>query len=199
VNDPIGGAKVEMLPTLGGERVRLRPGTNADVAVLHEILTQPSVAQWWGEPESHEEITTDLNGDADTYLLVIESDGSVVGGIQYGEENEADYRHASVDIFLGDGSQGGGIGREAIALLARFLFDVRGHHRLVIDPSATNGRAIRCYEAVGFRTVGVMRQYERSPEGTFRDGLLMDLLADELEVGPSSGQELQESIEQPTR
>jgi aminoglycoside 6'-N-acetyltransferase len=26
----------------------------------------------------------------------------------------------------------------------------------------------------------VMRQYERSPEGEWRDGLLMDLLADEL-------------------
>lgn len=199
MNDPIGGTKVEMLPTLGDERVRLRPGTGADVAVLHEILTESSVAQWWGKPKPHNEVSTDLHGDDGTYLLVIESDGVVVGGIQYGEENEPDYRHANIDIFLGDRSQGRGIGREAIALLARYLFDVRGHHRLVIDPSATNSRAIRCYEAVGFRTVGVMRQYERGPDGTFRDGLLMDLLADELETRPGSDQELQESIEQPTR
>jgi aminoglycoside 6'-N-acetyltransferase len=39
--------------------------------------------------------------------------------------------------------------------------------------------AIRCYSAVGFRPVGVMRQYERAPDGRWRDGLLMELLADE--------------------
>jgi len=33
---------------------------------------------------------------------------------------------------------------------------------------------------VGFRPVGVMRRYERGADGTFHDGLLMDLLAEEL-------------------
>jgi aminoglycoside 6'-N-acetyltransferase len=33
---------------------------------------------------------------------------------------------------------------------------------------------------VGLRPVGVLRDYERGPDGTFHDGLLMDLLADEL-------------------
>ena len=55
-------------------------------------------------------------------------------------------------------------------------------HRLTIDPAAHNAAAIRAYEKVGFRPVGVMRQYEREPEegGSWYDGLLMDLLADEL-------------------
>ena len=63
--------------------------------------------------------------------------------------------------------------------LARHLFEVRGHHRLTIDPAAANTRAIRAYERVGFKPVGVLRQYERGPDGTFRDGLLMDMLAGE--------------------
>lgn len=33
---------------------------------------------------------------------------------------------------------------------------------------------------VGFRPVGVMRRYERGADGDWHDGLLMDLLADEL-------------------
>jgi aminoglycoside 6'-N-acetyltransferase len=33
---------------------------------------------------------------------------------------------------------------------------------------------------VGFRAVGVMRQYERGGDGHFHDGLLMDLLRGEL-------------------
>ena len=32
----------------------------------------------------------------------------------------------------------------------------------------------------GFQRVGVMRAYERGPDGTFHDGLLLDLLRDEL-------------------
>jgi aminoglycoside 6'-N-acetyltransferase len=65
-------------------------------------------------------------------------------------------------------------------VVARWLFEERGHHRLTIDPSAANERAIRAYTAIGFKPVGVMRRYERGPDGTFHDGLLMDLLRDEL-------------------
>jgi aminoglycoside 6'-N-acetyltransferase len=64
--------------------------------------------------------------------------------------------------------------------VASYLFEDRGHHRLTIDPSAANERAIRAYEVVGFRAVGRMRQYERGRDGTWHDGLLMDLLVGEL-------------------
>ncbi len=57
------------------------------------------------------------------------------------------------------------------------------HHRITIDPAAANEPAIRCYAKAGFRPVGVMRQYERGGDGRFHDGLLMDLLRDELTLG----------------
>jgi len=113
-------------------------------------------------------------------MLVVEIEGEVAGAIQYDEEENPMYRHAGIDIFLGGRFQGQGAGREAVTLLARFLFEQRGHHRLTIDPAAANDRAIRCYTRVGFRPVGVMRQYERGGDGSFHDGLLMDLLRDEL-------------------
>jgi len=113
-------------------------------------------------------------------MLVVEIEGEVAGGIQYDEEENPMYRHAGIDIFLGGRFQDQGAGREAVTLLARFLFEQRGHHRLTIDPAAANDRAIRCYTRVGFRPVGVMRQYERGGDGSFHDGLLMDLLRDEL-------------------
>ena len=41
--------------------------------------------------------------------------------------------------------------------------------------------AIRCYGKVGFKPVGIMRAYGRDHRtGAWKDGLLMDLLADEL-------------------
>jgi len=52
--------------------------------------------------------------------------------------------------------------------------------RLIIDPAAHNANAIKAYQRIGFKPVGVMRRYERGPDGTWHDGLLMDLLAEEL-------------------
>lgn len=42
------------------------------------------------------------------------------------------------------------VGDVPTLVLARHLFDERGHHRLVIDPAAANTRAIRAYERGGF-------------------------------------------------
>jgi aminoglycoside 6'-N-acetyltransferase len=77
------------------------------------------------------------------------------------------------------------LGTDSVRTLARHIIVDHGHHRVVIDPAADNAAAIRCYSKVGFRPVGVMRRYERGPDGSWHDGLLMDLLADELtEPGP---------------
>jgi len=105
--------------------------------------------------------------------------GEVVGGIQYHEEDDPMYRHAGMDIFLSTSHHGKGLGAEAIRVLARHLFEERGHHRLTIDPAADNEAAIRAYERVGFRRIGIMRKYERGPDGVWHDGLLMDMLAAE--------------------
>jgi aminoglycoside 6'-N-acetyltransferase len=104
----------------------------------------------------------------------------VIGAIQYHEEEDPMYRHAGIDLFIDTAHQGRGLGGDAIRTLARFLLEERGHHRLSIDPAADNARAIRAYERVGFRPVGVLRAYERGPDGAWHDGLLMDLLAGEL-------------------
>jgi len=170
-------------PVLTGGQITIRPGAPGDAARLRAILAEPSVARWWGEPSEESVSAADLAGHGSGALLVIEIGGQVAGGIQYHEEDDPMYRHAGIDIYLSGRFQGQGAGRQAIALLAGWLLRSRGHHRITIDPAAANEQAIRCYAAVGFRPVGVMRQYERGPDGTFHDGLLMDLLRSEL-AGP---------------
>ena len=166
------------LPRLVGERVTLRPIEEDDHTPLRSILAEPGVARWWGTA-SPDEAVADLYETYQT-SFVIEVDGAVVGSLQVAEEDDPDYRHAGIDLFLAPDAQGRGLGPEALRLAARYLFEVRGHHRLTIDPAAENLRAIHAYERVGFRPVGIMRQYERGRDGTWHDGLLMDLLAGEL-------------------
>jgi len=115
--------------------------------------------------------------------FAVEVDGEIAGMIQYHEENEPMYRSAGIDIFLAPEHQGRGLGTDAVRTMARYLIEQRGHHRLTIDPAADNARAIASYRKVGFQPVGVMRQYERGLDGTWHDGLLMDLLRNELKDG----------------
>jgi aminoglycoside 6'-N-acetyltransferase len=162
---------------LRGERVLLRPGRPEDAEALVRILNEPEVARWWGSDGIEEEIGEEFIGADDGF--VIEAEGEVVGAIQFHEEDEPMYRHAGMDIFLTTSRHGQGLGTEAIRVLARYLFEERGHHRLTIDPATDNAAAIRAYEKVGFRPVGIMREYERGPDGAWHDGLLMDMLREE--------------------
>ena len=161
---------------LEGDRLILRPGTESDVALLSAISSEPEVSQWWGGL-SDEEIREQFVDSSLGY--VVEVDGEVIGAVQYSEEEDPMYRHAGIDIFLSAASHGRGYGTEVVRVLARHLLYERDHHRIIIDPAAANGAAIRTYEKVGFRRVGLMRNYERGLDGTWHDGLLMDLLREE--------------------
>ncbi|HET6172703.1 MAG TPA: GNAT family protein [Gaiellales bacterium] len=160
-------------PTLEGPRLRLRALQAADLPPLTAIRAEPGVLCWWGEIRPD-----DFDRPEDGDLLTIEVDGSVAGLIQYDEVIDPMYHSAAIDIYLGADWQGRGLGREAVGLLARYLIEARGHHRLTIDPAAGNAPAIRCYEAEGFERVGVMRQYERGADGSWHDALLMELIAE---------------------
>jgi aminoglycoside 6'-N-acetyltransferase len=165
---------------LDGAVVRLRPATRDDVPELVRIRSTPEVSsRWRGGADLEASVVEDFD-DPEVVLYAIELDGRVVGLIQWYEEDEPDYRHAGIDIYVDPDVHGRGVGTDAVRTLARHLVRDLGHHRLVIDPAADNEVAIRTYAKVGFRPVGIMRQYERGPDGTFHDGLLMDLLADEL-------------------
>lgn len=170
-------------PTLRSGRITLRLLADGDVDPLLAILERPGVREWWGSLEDVEHTIEGLRNDgvAGGGAFAIEVDGALAGWLGYTEESEPDYRHASLDIFIAPEHHGQRLGRNALRLAARWLFEQRGHHRITIDPAASNERAIRAYAAVGFRPVGTMRRYERGADGAWHDNLLMDLLRDEWE------------------
>jgi aminoglycoside 6'-N-acetyltransferase len=166
---------------LSGDRVTLRRVTEADLDDLLAILREPSVARWWGDYDAPRLRAELLEEGVEPF--VVEVCGDTVGLVLVSEESDPQYRHASLDISLATDHQGKGLGRETLRVAIDHLIAERGHHRFTIDPAADNDVAIRCYAAVGFRPVGLLRRYERTREGPWRDGLLMDLLADELVTG----------------
>ena len=160
---------------LDGRRVRLRPTVVADGPALVGNRSTPEVRRWWRGGDLAAEFDEELS-ESDVLRFTIVVGDAITGLIQFYEEPDEDYRHASIDIYVDPSRHRQGIASDAIGRLADHLFDDRPHHRLTIDPAADNAAASACYAAVGFRPVGVMRRYERRDDGAWGDGLLMDML-----------------------
>jgi aminoglycoside 6'-N-acetyltransferase len=158
---------------LRGERVTLRPTRADDRGALRRIREEPAVLEWWEAP------SPEWPGDEeDVELLTLTVDGEVAGLVQFWEDPDPDTRHADVDILLTTHLQDQGLGTDAMRTVVTHLTDDRGHHRITLTTSPDNARAIRVYEKVGFRQVGVTRRSERRADGDWYDELLMEYVVE---------------------
>jgi len=175
-----------MSVVLQGDRVRLRPVADSDIARLTALVADPEVARWWGDNDEGDirmEVCAprvmawamEVDGEVEG-----EVEGEVLGLVVATEEPDPEYRCVELDIFVAAPLHGRGLGTDALRTALRYLFEEREHHRATIVPAAENERAIRCYARVGFRPVGILRQADRARDATWRDALVMDLLAAEL-------------------
>jgi RimJ/RimL family protein N-acetyltransferase len=67
-------------------------------------------------------------------------------------------RTASLGITLTSQARGKGLGRDAVRVLCRYGFDVRGLHRLSLETLATNEAMLATARACGFSQEGVLRE-----------------------------------------
>ena len=160
---------------LAGPRVTLVPVAAEHAERLRALHREPEVVRWWQEPADD----WPFDAEPDTHSYAVLADSVVVGFAQWYAEDRAEFERAGLDLFLDPAVHGRGLGTELVRVLCTHLVDEQGFHRLVIDP-ADNAAAIACYAKVGFRPVGVLREYGRDRFGAWYDGLLMDLLAREL-------------------
>jgi len=159
---------------LFSERLALHETKVSDLPKLREIIQAPGTAEWWGVFEGSEDDDELLEG------WTIRREGEIIGWLAAHEESALKYPSVALDIMVATAHHNNGYGPEALRCVIDHFVE-RGHHRFTIDPSAENAHAIHAYEKVGFKPIGVARQYEQLRPGEWSDGLLMDLLAEELE------------------
>jgi len=104
----------------------------------------------------------------------------VVGSLQVRRKTTPEYRHAGIDLFVAPEYQGRGLGPGAIRLARPLPVRGAGAPSADIDPAAENLARDPRLRACRVPAGGIMRQYERGRDGTWHDGLLMDLLVGEL-------------------
>jgi RimJ/RimL family protein N-acetyltransferase len=97
--------------------------------------------------------------------------------------HDLDLRHRTAEFGLMIGAKecwGRGYGTEVSRLTLDYGFNVIGLHNIMLRVFASNGRAIRAYQRVGFREVGRRREAHRLG-GRVQDVIWMDCLATEFE------------------
>ncbi len=154
--------------------VALRPLEEGDASLLLRWLTDPRVLEYWEGPGAVfnlQRIQEDFFEDEwNASRAIIQYEGQDAGYVQVyqlDEEMCKEYHYPcpegkafGIDQFIGEpGLWGRGIGRRFIRLLLDFLKE-RGAQAVVLDPHADNLRAIRCYEACGFKKVKLLPRHE---------------------------------------
>lgn len=146
--------------------ISFRPLAGSDYPLLHDWLSRPHVAEWWGSPTSMEDIVEEygpiIAGAVPHQAFIAHLDGAPVGFIQsyvpvachhegwWLDEHDSGVR--GIDQFLADGDRlGKGLGTAMIRAFVARLFTDPSVTRIHTDPDPTNARAIRCYEKSGFR------------------------------------------------
>ena len=176
------------LPVLRGERVTLRAARESDIDDRLAYPIDPDEEDNYGSAwrrewdgrlcHTREHLAAGHEKSAQpepgVYPWSAEHDGHCVGSARLmvdAGQHRAEY---SVGLFV-PALRGRGLGREITRLVLDWAFGPLGAHRVELEVLADNDRAIRCYEACGFRHEGVRREAELYPDG-WKDFLQMGIL-----------------------
>jgi RimJ/RimL family protein N-acetyltransferase len=165
--------------TLSGERVPLHPIRPEDHPDILRWQNDPEVA-WWMDYErtfTLEDIhESEENARREGHPFLIEmADERGIGRIGLNGFSERD-RTCSLYVFIGERDVWSmGYGSDAMRLLLAWGFETFDLYLAQLWSLATNARAIRAYEKVGFRIDGVLRERSLKSDGKRYDRTYMSI------------------------
>lgn len=141
--------------------LNLRPAISADLALLQHWDEQPHVIDSDPNDDWHWEIELDRNPDWREQLIA-ELEGRAIGFIQIIDPAREESHYwgeiadnlRAIDIWIGEATDlGKGYGTEMMQLAIARCFADSAVTAILIDPLASNTRAHRFYERLGFQFV----------------------------------------------
>ena len=169
---------------INGNRIYLSPINPDDYEIYTKWLCDPEVNQNIGSAhityslgKEKELLETLANGDTN-FSIIAKDTNKVIGSTNLFDINEVS-RHCEVGIFIGDPDyRNNGYGYETLKVLMNFGFNQLNMNAIMLKVFSYNKRAIKCYEKVGFKHTGTIRQ-RTYLNGEYHDTLIMDILKSE--------------------
>ena len=177
--------KQEELPVINGEKISLRPITDADTGDVVRWRNDPEVRQYFifretFTPEMHRRWlnTKVASGEVIQYIIVDRESGRSVGSVYFRDVDPVS-ESAEYGIFIGEAdARGRGVGTETARLFTAFGLNVLHLHRISLKVLGGNEIARRSYEKAGFAVEGLFRDFVKL-DGVFTDVVFMAKFAGE--------------------
>jgi RimJ/RimL family protein N-acetyltransferase len=178
---------------LTGELTGLRARTSDDAAILHDELYE-DVEDWirgstrpWvpiapgpGSPYAVAELADEPRGPAPgaaEFSVVELATGELAGQVELWGIDEHN-RMAHIGVELRPAFRGRGLGLDAVRVVCRYGFALRGLHRLQLETLSDNHAMIAVAGKLGFTREGATRGSSWM-NGRFMDDVIFGLLAEE--------------------
>jgi len=176
----------EALPTLEGERIRLRAPRPADVDDLFALFGHAEVTRYWSHPPFQdrgqaEKLLQDIldgavRGSFKQWAIALRADDRLIGTTTLFSRNFAHAR-AEVGYALRREFWGRGLATEALGRLIRHAEQDLGVLRLEADVDPGNAASLKMLERLGFAREGYARARWRV-DGGVQDSVLLGRLAE---------------------
>ena len=172
------------LPTLEGDRIRLRPPTEADIPALFAVFGDAEVTRYWATPALRDESA------AAELLAEIHENVRVRRGFQWGIARRPDdsligtctlyqpdftHQRCELGFALGRAHWGKGYATDAIRLALDHAFGPLGFRRIEADVDPRNHASLRTLERLGFVREGYLRE-RYNVDGEIQDSVYLGLL-----------------------
>ncbi len=152
------------LPTLRGERLTIRPLTEADDAAIVKLFSdERSLETWFRPPYTSIQQAQEYRGTLQTgferrtlfvWGIFASADGSGEGplaGVGILTRWSALHRRIDLGYYLASDHWGRGYATEAVGVMLRFAYDSLGVHRVEAEVVPGNDASVRVLERAGFR------------------------------------------------
>lgn len=173
--------------SITGSRVYLRPLERTDLNEQYLMwVNDPEIARYLDTrtfPTSMQDLVAfyeEVTRTRDNVILAIidKKSDRHIGNVKLGPIRWV-HRRATLGLLIGDKKfWGRGVGTEVTRLAVEYGFNRLNLRRIDLGLHAEHESALRCYEKVGFKVEGRLRE-DLFHEGKYKDSLLMGLLKSE--------------------
>lgn len=161
-----------------GKKTYLRPVEATDARLIQTWHNDPEIRRFarLGElpvtyAKEDEDIKTAKDSDQEIYLMIVEkSSDHSIGFIRLNFIDSVS-RNMWLRLIIGDAeARGRNLAEDAVRCVIEWLFHEQNVHRITLETYASNMRAMRFFEKLGFRKEGVLR------EAVYADGKYYDIV-----------------------
>lgn len=153
-----------------------------------EINDAPLIQEWHNDPElrrlgsggglpvtcekEEQDIKSACNSNDEAYLMIVKKrDNKAIGFIRFNYIDSIS-KNVWLRMIIGDKKAWGrGYASEALQSVLKWLFYEQNIHRITLETYATNIRALKFFEKIGFKKEGVLR------EAHYADGKYYDIIS----------------------